>query len=360
MTVEMKKARRRLALAAVIFGISIGGLPVLWGIVESAAPRQVEPSRPLQTSDAPPMVSGSMPATDAPSGPEPDASEELTDLELFGPSDPQPRATPEQEHEIDISALFDSPEKAPPASVDGIEPTTADESPSQASTAWRLLEASMTSLALGLMAALVATGLGVILGTVSGYRRGWTERVILRWFADGVGVLPQFVVAVILIGLYRDGVGVEGHPWDVLVVAALVGVVNSPQVLLQVDNRVRVIAAGKFVVAARLMGLAPWQVLWRKILPLMVDELVVPLTHQIYWAIFMETAISYLGFGIAEPLTSLGCELATLDPIMNQGDLPVAVIICGMTVGTAASLKMGGDAIERILMNRRGSTPTRV
>lgn len=239
------------------------------------------------------------------------------------------------------SRVMSSPERASsdatPTPIEGSDPRSIGGA--------ALLRAALGSLLVGLLTATVATVLGGLLGLLSGYRGGWIERIAVRWFADGLDALPQFVVLVTAVALYRDLFGTEG---DALMVAIglLIGLVNATQVLLVVHHQTRLIAARKYVIAARLMGWRGLRVVRRKVLPYLRHELIIPFTQLIIWGVFVETALSYLGFGPSSTGSTLGAQLHRIDPIARPEDVGPAIVMCLITICLAASLRTIGDVID--------------
>lgn len=379
----MRSPTRRIALDLGALALIVFGLPWLTGPIgalitpppantaEAPAPTASDSTAPDSTPPAPDSAPLDEAPRDPPPGerapldhgdlfdapPAPDAApaargDALGDDDLFGDGDPGPTSpdAPAESGDPLGDALFADPEPAPPSAPERTpahaQPDPTPDHPAPAGPdPLTLSRATLGSLLVGLLTAVVATLLGGLLGLISGYRGGLVERVAVRWFADGLDALPQFVVLVTAVALYRDLAGTEGDAL-LLAVGVLIGAVNSTQVLLVVHHQTRLIAARKYVIAARLMGWSALRVVRRKIVPHLRHELIIPFTQLVVWGLFVETALSYLGFGPSSTGSTLGAQLHRIDPFARPADLAPALVMCLLTVALAAALRDLGDAIE--------------
>ncbi|MET9710679.1 ABC transporter permease [Nocardiopsis alba] len=158
------------------------------------------------------------------------------------------------------------------------------------------------SLLIGLMVAVISTAVAAIVGSFAGYFGGFTDRA-LTWIADLALVLPSFVILAIL---SRHFVGQGG--WFILVIllAAFSWMVTSKMVRgLTISLRER-----EYIHAARFMGVPPYKIILRHILPNMSSLLIADATIMVSTAIIGETALSYFGLGVQSPDVSLGVVIA--------------------------------------------------
>jgi peptide/nickel transport system permease protein len=142
-----------------------------------------------------------------------------------------------------------------------------------------------------------ATVLGVIVGAIAGYFRGWVDAILMR-ITDIFIVIPALVVGAI-VGRTANGLGAFG-------LAALLGLVSWMVIARLVRAEFLALREREFVEAARVAGASDARIIFRHILPNAVGVIIVASTLLIAAAILLETAISYLGFGIKAPDSSLG------------------------------------------------------
>jgi peptide/nickel transport system permease protein len=153
------------------------------------------------------------------------------------------------------------------------------------------------SLTIGLLVGLISTGLAAVVGATAGYFGGWVDRTLM-WGVDLLLVIPAFLIIAILSPAFR------GQSWLILVVllAAFSWMISARIVRgMTLSLRER-----EFVLAARFMGVPPWRIITRHILPNMASLLIIDATITVGAAILTETGLSYFGFGVQPPDVSLG------------------------------------------------------
>jgi peptide/nickel transport system permease protein len=153
------------------------------------------------------------------------------------------------------------------------------------------------SLVIGLVGALLATGVAALVGSFAGYFGGWVERMLL-WLTDLLLVLPSFLILAILSPIFR------GKTW-LLFVVLLAGF--SWMIISRVIRGLAIsLREREFVQAARFMGVHPVRIVFRHLLPNMASLLIIDYTINVGVVILGESALSYFGFGVQPPDVSLG------------------------------------------------------
>ena len=161
----------------------------------------------------------------------------------------------------------------------------------------RVLYGARTSIFVALVVALLSTLIGTLIGAVAGYFGGWIDDIFMR-FTDLVLILPGLALLMILIAFIG-----EGSPLQIAVILSslmwtLIARVVRAQIL---SMRTR-----EFVEAATLSGASPWRVIWRHMLPNMMGPIIVNATLTVSSAILIESALSFIGFGVKPPTPALG------------------------------------------------------
>ena len=171
----------------------------------------------------------------------------------------------------------------------------------------RVMRGTRTSLTVMFIIGLLATLIGVILGSISGFFRGHTDNVIMR-FTDMVITIPTIVVGSIL-GVLVGGGNVPAVlaaiPRTILL-ALMLSLVTWTGIARQVRAQFLALREQEFVDAARVAGASNFRMMFKHILPNAVGVIIVNATLLMASAILLETALSYLGFGIRAPEVSLG------------------------------------------------------
>ncbi|MET9364413.1 ABC transporter permease [Streptomyces sp. NPDC006632] len=158
------------------------------------------------------------------------------------------------------------------------------------------------SLLIGALVAVASTGLGAAFGACAGYFGGWVDRVLM-FVVDLLLVIPGFLLLVLLAPKLRR----FGWPALALVLAAIGWMITARAVrIMTLSLRER-----PFVAAARHMGVAPFRIIVRHVLPHLASFLITDATIAVAGAVISETGLSYFGFGVQPPDVSLGTLIAS-------------------------------------------------
>jgi peptide/nickel transport system permease protein len=163
------------------------------------------------------------------------------------------------------------------------------------------MRGAQRSLIIAFVVGFTSTTVGTVVGAVSGYFRGWVESVLMR-FTDVMITIPVIVIAAVL-GRRFGGTGI-------VVLALVLGLVTWTGLARLVRGEFLSLREKEFVEAARAMGAGSARIIFRHILPNVLGVIIVSATLAIASAILLETAISYLGFGVKAPDTSLGALIS--------------------------------------------------
>jgi peptide/nickel transport system permease protein len=157
-------------------------------------------------------------------------------------------------------------------------------------------------LLIGFMVAVLSTGTAAIVGSFAAYFGGWFERIAL-WVTDLLLVIPSFL----LIAVMTTGGPKGPQAWLLLVVLlAAFGWMLSARVVRSLSLSIK---EREYVQAAKFMGLASPKTIVRHILPNISSLLIIDATLNVGGAILAETGLSFFGFGVQSPDTSLGTLL---------------------------------------------------
>ncbi|WP_083392972.1 ABC transporter permease [Curtobacterium sp. MMLR14_010] len=144
---------------------------------------------------------------------------------------------------------------------------------------------------------LFATFIGVVVGAIAGYFRGRVDAILMR-ITDVFIVIPALVIGAV--------VGKTANGLSAFVLALLLGLVSWMVVARLVRAEFLSLREREFVEAARVAGASDMRIIFRHILPNAIGVIIVSATLLIASAILLETALSYLGYGIKAPDSSLG------------------------------------------------------
>ncbi len=148
----------------------------------------------------------------------------------------------------------------------------------------------------------LSTVIGVVLGAIAGFFRGWADSVIMR-FTDLVLTLPIILITAVL--------GKVFNAHGVFSVALALGFLSWTQLTRLVRAEFLTLREREFVDAARVAGASSARIIFKHILPNTVGVIVVNGTLTVSGGILTEAALSFLGFGIQTPDVSLGSLISS-------------------------------------------------
>ena len=166
-----------------------------------------------------------------------------------------------------------------------------------------VMRGTQQSMIIAAIVGLLATVIGAIVGAVSGYFGGWVDSVLMR-LTDLIIVIPLLVLAAVL------GQMASGMKMGILPLAVVLGLVSWTSLARLVRGEVLSLREKEFVAAAVAMGAKPGRLIFKHLLPNTIGVIVVNATFAIAGAVLLETSLSFLGFGVRPPDTSLGALIS--------------------------------------------------
>jgi len=161
----------------------------------------------------------------------------------------------------------------------------------------QIMRGTQQTLKVAFLVAVMSTVIGAVWGAVAGFYRGKIDGLMMR-FVDVLFVVPLLVVVLVLAGMTR------GTTWlHVALILGAFGWLNTSRVVRGVVLSLR---EQEFVEAARAMGASDGRIIGRHLIPNTIGVIIVDATLVIAVAVLVEAALSFLGFGIVLPDTSLG------------------------------------------------------
>ena len=165
------------------------------------------------------------------------------------------------------------------------------------------MRGTQTTLLVMVIVGLMAGLIGVVVGGVSGYFRGWTEAVLMR-ITDIVIIIPLLVLTAVLGKMVISHI--DSSPGRISALALLIGLAAWTGLARLVRGEFLTLREREFVDAARLAGASSARIIFKHILPNAVGVITVNITLLMSAAILIETSLSYVGFGVQAPDVSLG------------------------------------------------------
>ena len=148
-----------------------------------------------------------------------------------------------------------------------------------------LIYGARVSIAIGLSAAFLTVFIGITVGALAGFYKGWVEEVLMR-FTEFFQVLPTLLFSMVIVALF-------GASLPMITLA--IGLVSWPAVARITRSEFLRIRELEYVTAARASGVANWKLIFKVILPNALPPIIVQAALMVGSAILFEAGLSFLG-----------------------------------------------------------------
>jgi peptide/nickel transport system permease protein len=172
----------------------------------------------------------------------------------------------------------------------------------------RLLYGAQVSFEVALLATFGSISIGVLLGSIAGYFRGWVDTIVSR-VTEITMAFPSLLFIIALASTIGDSLnnitfGIFGRGvFNLFLILSLFGWFYPARIMRAVVLSLR---EKEFVEAARMVGSSDWRIIRSHILPHLVAPIIVYTTLSVAAFIIAEAGLSYLGVGIKLPTASWG------------------------------------------------------
>jgi peptide/nickel transport system permease protein len=211
----------------------------------------------------------------------------------------------------------------------------------------RLLYGIQASFEVAILSTIGAVSLGVLLGSIAGYYRGWVDTVVSR-VTEITMAFPAllFIIALastvgyrlnnVTLGIFGPGV------LTLIIVFTIFGWFYPARIIRAVVLSLR---EKEFVEAARMVGSSDWRIIRSHIMPHLVAPIIVYSTLAVAQFILAEAGLSFLGVGIKPPTASWGSLLEDATQYYTQ--VPWLMLWPGLAVLiTTLSFNLLGDGLR--------------
>jgi len=176
----------------------------------------------------------------------------------------------------------------------------------------RLIYGTRVSLSVGVVSVSVSVVIGVVLGSLAGYRGGAFDVAIMR-ISDMVMSFPSLMLILVVVSLIGPSI------YNIMIVLGLLG---WPQVARLVRGQFLSLKHQDFVQAGRAMGARDLRLIFRHLLPNALSPVLVAATFGTASAILSEAALSFLGLGVQPPTASWGNLLTDAQSLSILESMP--------------------------------------
>lgn len=201
----------------------------------------------------------------------------------------------------------------------------------------RVIYGTRVSLAVGLVASIMVLIIGLLYGAIAGYCGGAVDMIMMR-IVDVIYSLPDMLMIILLSVVLNvtlapaiEGTVLAKLGTNMISIFIVFGLLYWVGMARLVRGQVLSIKSSEYVLAARCIGTKGSKILSRHIIPNCLSVIIITTALQIPSAIFTESYLSFLGLGVAAPLTSLGSLANTARAGMQSYPSKLvipAVIIC--------------------------------
>lgn len=160
----------------------------------------------------------------------------------------------------------------------------------------RMLYGARISLLVGFVAVGIATLIGVVLGAIAGYYRGWVDTFIMR-LVDVMLSIPTFFLILAVIAFLTPSI------WNIMIV---IGLTSWMGVTRLVRAEFLSLREREFVLAAETLGAQDGRLIFRHLLPNSLTPIIVSSVLGVASAVLVESGLSFLGLGVQPPQASWG------------------------------------------------------
>uniref|UniRef100_A0A942Y9F8 ABC transporter permease n=1 Tax=Neobacillus citreus TaxID=2833578 RepID=A0A942Y9F8_9BACI len=202
----------------------------------------------------------------------------------------------------------------------------------------RTLNGGRYALVVTFLAATIAVAVGTVLGCVTAYADNWFDEVVMR-IVDALLSVPSILALLVVVTVFDAGL------W---VIVLAVTVVYAPAVTRVVRGAARTVITQDYVTAARARGERGLSIVFREILPNVLDVVLVEYAMRASWIVLLVASLSFLGFGANPPTPDWGLmvqENRTALTVVPLGTIAPIVALATLVVG----LNLAADGLSKSL-----------
>lgn len=160
----------------------------------------------------------------------------------------------------------------------------------------RMLHGGRISLLVGLVAVGISTAIGILLGAIAGFYRGWIDAFIMR-LVDVMLSIPSFFLILAVIAFLTP---------SIINIMIVIGLTSWMGVTRLVRAEFLSLSQREFVTASRTLGAKDVRLIFTHLLPNSLTPIIVSAVLGVAGAVLMESGLSFLGLGVQAPQASWG------------------------------------------------------
>ncbi|MGP7819206.1 oligopeptide ABC transporter permease [Niallia sp. 01092] len=212
----------------------------------------------------------------------------------------------------------------------------------------RLLYGGRISLIVGFSAMVCTLVIGVVLGSIAGYYGGIVDTIIMR-IADLILMLPFIVIALTVVSIMPK-VTIGSF-------VAIIAITSWPNLTRVIRGTYLSLREQEFVQGAKAIGASDFRIIFKYFIPNAIGPIIVNASLMMATYIIIESAMSFIGFGIPQPTATWGNMLSEAQSIRILRNSPEAWVPPGLAIFiTVLCINFIGDGLRDALdpkSNRR-------
>ena len=185
----------------------------------------------------------------------------------------------------------------------------------------RLMGGVIFSLSVGFISVLISLIIGISLGAIAGYYRGWVDQLIM-WFVNVIWSIPTLLMVIAITLVMGKGF---------VQVFIAVGLTMWVEVARVVRGQVIGIRELDYIKATKALGYSEYRIISKHILPNIMGPVIVISAANFASAILIEAGLSFLGIGTQIPMPSWGMMIKEHYPFITT-DLAYLAVIPGICI----------------------------
>ena len=208
----------------------------------------------------------------------------------------------------------------------------------------RTLMGARLSLLMGIGATLISLVIGVPLGLLAGYRRGWFDETLMRAM-DVLLSFPPIMLGLLILAVTQPAL------WKAIIA---IGIVYVPPIVRITRSVTLDLANEEFIQAAHVRGDTTRYILFSEILPNAWPPIAVEASLRITFAILLGAALSFVGMGAQPPSSDWGLMVSEARPFVDSAPwiaLAPGLAMCFTVIG----INLLGDGLREALDPRMRS-----
>ncbi|MCU0373584.1 MAG: ABC transporter permease [Ignavibacteria bacterium] len=160
----------------------------------------------------------------------------------------------------------------------------------------RLIYGTRISVSVGIISQIIALFIGIILGSIAGFYRGTSDKVIM-WFINVVWAFPSILLVIAISVVLGKGY------WQAFVAIGLTSWIDIARIT---RGQLFSIRESEYVEAARSLGISDMKIIVKHIIPNSISPIIITSTVGLANAVIFEASLSFLGMGVQPPTASWG------------------------------------------------------